>query len=155
MTVAAATKVCSKCGEEKPREAFHKAKQNKDGLMGFCGVCRNEKHKGQYQRWTPEQREKHRARVLKCRYGMTLEELEAMYQMQAGCCAVCEEPGDRPAINEKRASNAGVLCVDHDHATGAVRGLLCRACNQGIGQFRDDAEAIVRAAAYVLKGGVV
>lgn len=62
---------------------------------------------------------------LKARYGITLEDYEALLVKQNGVCAICEEEcktGER-------------LSVDHDHETGAVRGLLCRACNFRLGQI--------------------
>ena len=52
---------------------------------------------------------------LKRKYGLTLEEYDAMLEAQGGVCAICGEP--RP---EERT-----LHVDHDHETGAIRGLLC------------------------------
>lgn len=41
------------------------------------------------------------------------------------------------------------LCVDHDHVTGTVRGLLCNGCNHGIGKLGDNAEGVRRALAYL------
>jgi hypothetical protein len=41
------------------------------------------------------------------------------------------------------------LCVDHDHANGNVRGLLCNACNTAIGLFEEDVERFATAAAYL------
>src|SRR5690606_21109255 len=58
------------------------------------------------------------------RYGMSRKELLALERKQKNLCALC------------RAKKK--LCVDHDHRTGRVRGLLCHACNTGIGQLRDD-----------------
>jgi hypothetical protein len=60
-----------------------------------------------------------KSRRLKVRYGITLDAYEQMLCEQGGVCAIC---GD-----EKE------LVVDHDHETGEVRGLLCRACNLRLG----------------------
>ncbi len=75
------------------------------------------------------------------KFGITVEDYERMLAAQAGRCAICNstEPGGR-----------GVFHVDHDHATGTVRGLLCTNCNAGLGQFKDD-PALLRAAANYLE----
>ena len=78
------------------------------------------------------------------KYGLTLEEYEALLTTQGGGCAICgsTDPGTK---------NAGCFPVDHDHATGAVRGLLCRACNIGLGLFKDDASLLTKALNYITK----
>jgi hypothetical protein len=58
-----------------------------------------------------------------------------MLAEQGGLCAICKSA---PAVH-----------VDHDHATGAVRALLCFNCNGGLGQFKDDPETLHAAAFYV------
>ena len=55
-----------------------------------------------------------------------------MLAAQGGLCAVC---GDEPPPGGIKASSR--LHVDHDHATGKVRALLCTRCNRGIGYMRD------------------
>lgn len=59
------------------------------------------------------------------------------------------EQGNQCAICGKDFHQRKVPHVDHDHATGVVRGLLCRACNIGLGKFEDNVEALRRAADYV------
>ncbi|TDB73214.1 hypothetical protein E1264_41540 [Actinomadura sp. KC216] len=69
------------------------------------------------------------------RYGINDEDAEWLLKMQMGQCAVCF---DFPAEH-----------VDHDHVSGAVRGMACSSCNTGMGQLRDDPIALRRAADYV------
>lgn len=72
-------------------------------------------------------------------YGLRLGEYAALYAAQGGKCALCL----RATGARKR------LAVDHDHATGEVRGLLCGVCNRTLGHFRDDPQAFLRCAAYL------
>ena len=62
-----------------------------------------------------------------------------MLAAQGGVCAICHQP--RP---EERT-----LHVDHDHSTGAIRGLLCFTCNNALGDFRDSSELFHAAAGYL------
>jgi hypothetical protein len=72
---------------------------------------------------------------LQRRYGINAAKADAMLARQAGLCAICKAA---PAAH-----------VDHDHATGAVRALLCFNCNGGLGQFKDNPVALHAAAYYV------
>ena len=72
------------------------------------------------------------------KYALTDTEFEALVDRQEGRCAICQRVPDGP------------LAIDHDHATGRVRGLLCRMCNLGIGHLRDD-PALLRAALSYLE----
>lgn len=69
------------------------------------------------------------------KYRITQPQYDQMLLNQGGICAICQI---RP-----------VKCIDHDHTTGKVRGLLCLACNHAIGVLLDDPLVIRRAAAYV------
>lgn len=66
---------------------------------------------------------------------MTIDDLNAMLVTQDGVCAICLTA---PAVH-----------VDHDHRTGAVRGLLCFRCNAALGQLDDDPLVLRRAARYL------
>lgn len=72
------------------------------------------------------------------RYGITMGEFKALWEKQKGFCAICEEVLDK---NKYR--------IDHDHASGKVRGLLCSSCNAAIGLLKDSPEIISNAARYV------
>lgn len=77
-------------------------------------------------------------RSLRRKYGVTLAQYEALLRKQRGHCALCPA---KP--NRKR------LSVDHNHKTGAIRGLLCDRCNQAIGRLGDDVAGLKRAIAYL------
>jgi hypothetical protein len=77
------------------------------------------------------------------RYGISFAEYETLLKLQGHVCAICKSP--------ERAKN-GRLAVDHCHATGRVRGLLCRKCNTGIAFFHDKPEVLASAVSYLLAG---
>ena len=82
------------------------------------------------------------------KFGITLEEYNEMLEIQDGACAICGQPETR---KDHRTGETRALAVDHDHATGRVRGLLCTDCNTGIGLLQDDIEILLNAVDY-LKG---
>lgn len=57
-------------------------------------------------------------------HGVSPEELADLYRSQGGVCAICEAPGPM--------RGSGCLVIDHDHATGARRGLICGECNKAL-----------------------
>lgn len=73
------------------------------------------------------------------RYGLTLEQFIALSEGQGHVCAICGE----------RCSKFPRLSVDHRHSDGAIRGLLCDACNIGLGHFRDNPESLRAAIEYL------
>lgn len=107
----------------------------------FCEVCE------QQFSWTSKPGRKPRTCSDECRkekklidsrvirYGITEAQYAEILEGQSGKCAVCRR--------------YAVLVVDHDHYTGAVRGLLCSRCNVSIGGLGDTAEALEIALAYL------
>jgi len=81
------------------------------------------------------------------RFGITMEQYEAMLKAQDDRCAIC---GNAEKTNGKHGEPME-LAVDHNHATKAVRGLLCNSCNKGIGHFNDDPDLLRAAIAYLEK----
>jgi hypothetical protein len=79
---------------------------------------------------------------LRFKYGITLAEYNILFENQNGCCAIC---GSKET---KRKGNKN-LCVDHDHNTNRIRGLLCLNCNRALGLFGDDKEVIEKALSYL------
>lgn len=98
----------------------------------------------QWKRDNPEAFKKSQIRSKLKRYGLSVEDYDRILEAQGGLCAIC---GQAEAM--KRGDTTWELSVDHDHETGAVRGLLCYSCNQGVGRFRDDPHLLRMAAQYL------
>jgi hypothetical protein len=123
-------KWCADCDRVLPLTNFVRTVRTKTGYHAYCKPCHNKR--------THASREKvggSRTYHLSRRYGITAGEADYLLAQQDGMCAIC------------KAAPAGH--VDHDHATGAVRALLCFNCNGGLGQFKDNPEALHAAAYYV------
>lgn len=88
-------------------------------------------------------KEKQREARLRRIYGIGIEEYNSLLSKQNGCCAICERPESEFKTR---------LAVDHNHATGEIRGLCCNHCNRRIvGRHRDGA-LLRRLADYVEQG---
>ena len=158
-------KKCTGCGEEKPAtlEYFTKDNHNKLGLTAKCNKCRSEKQKA-WMRQNPEKvkqanlkhREKRkdfynspegilssRRAHLKRMYGISLEDYDKMSEEQNHKCQIC----GKTEMNYRNK----VLCVDHNHSTGKVRGLLCGLCNSGLGKFLENKQYMLNAIKYLEK----
>jgi hypothetical protein len=146
-------KKCGDCCSVLPLDEFSLDHRNRDGRGPYCRSCQNKRQNTRRRQSSPEDLEakkryerawhhstkERRARSiksnrLKTRYGITLEDYERMLNEQRERCAICEE--------EKE------LVVDHDHATGEVRGLLCRSCNFQLG-IVEQAEWLAKAFRYL------
>jgi hypothetical protein len=128
--VPAGSKWCPDCDQVKPFDDFPATRANSTGRHTYCKPCHNARGRASLEKVGGS-----RTYHLKRRYGITAVEADAMLAAQGGLCAICKTA---PANH-----------VDHDHATGAVRALLCFNCNGGLGQFKDDPHVLRAAAEYV------
>lgn len=159
------TRLCTGCGTEKPLDSQHfvKDKHDSTGFTYRCKVCRTRHHKDwclknpdkvkeinlknrqkrkQFYR-SPEGIESSRKAHLKRVFGISLDDYNKISEEQDHVCAIC----GKSEMNNKNK----VLCVDHDHKTGAIRQLLCGLCNSGLGAFRDDKTLLKKAIKYLKK----
>lgn len=156
---------CSKCGTPLTADDFYPRKDRPLGRGSWCKGCVNADNAARYK--TPEGQERDKSyrqkpkykegrnkrnreryspeaelsRTLQKRYGITAAEYDCLFDQQRGLCAICLNPPGR----------GGRLCVDHDHQSGKVRGLLCKPCNSLLGRWRDSPDAADRAKDYLLK----
>jgi hypothetical protein len=94
-------------------------------------------------RSAPERAIADRARTLRHRFGLEPEGYEALLRSQHRQCAICRMPLGLLVGSPRSAG------VDHNHETGAVRGILCHGCNVGIGHLQDDPLILEAAARYL------
>jgi hypothetical protein len=76
---------------------------------------------------------------------MTGVEYDAMFEAQGGVCAICGRP-------ERKVSKSGypfTLAVDHNHATGKIRALLCNDCNACLGMLQENPDTLRAMLAYL------
>ena len=140
-------KYCPDCNLYLEAEAFRKSKKGRDGLSRICLKC--EVHQVRTVSIDDKPNRKMRRREMKIRrfgahalkYGLSEKEWIEMLEVQKNLCAICrtKQPGK-------------VLCIDHDHKTGAVRGLLCGNCNVGLGNFKDNTKILKSAISYLMRG---
>lgn len=71
------------------------------------------------------------------KFKISHEEAAQLYETDA--CEICHSA----------PSHYSVLAIDHDHLTGKIRGMLCDACNKGLGLFKDSPELLEKAATYL------
>lgn len=144
------TKRCFACKQRLPISRFYPAKcQRRYGVRSSCKQCCKDASRNRKQ--TEEQLRRNREKTRR-RSGIDVseEQFQALFAAQSGVCAICGLPETR-----RRPTSDGTmpLSVDHDHATGQIRQLLCNSCNRGLGDFRDKSELLVAAAAYLRKHG--
>lgn len=131
---------------EKRREA-RAANREKAQVQDREYYARNREHKLAVKREAARRTKGLRSQqwIVK-KYGLALPDYEAMLIAQEGKCAICKKPPEGK-------TRWGKLLIDHDHETGAVRGLLCSHCNTALGYMEDDPHILVAAAKYVMDSG--
>lgn len=148
-------------------EDFYRSAGMRDGHRHDCKACNLEAKRQRYladpasvkarvKRWQqenperlnayrrarrlePEVKLRERAGHLKRKYGITIEQYASMLEAQGGGCAICGRlPREDIALH-----------VDHDHSTGAVRGILCFPCNNALADFQEDSALLAGAMTYL------
>jgi len=106
-------------------------------------------NRAKYTEYARAHRERNRDRYfdrrLQREYGITLADYYRILTTQGGGCGICG------VAESRNKDGSGRLHVDHDHATGNVRGLLCDTCNRGIGQLGDNVDRVKAAVRYLLR----
>ena len=139
-------RTCKKCKLPKNTSEFYTHDTGK--LLRTCKECLSKYYKDKNvgprddNSKTPFQL-KMKIYDLKTKYGLSLEDFKGLLKKQDGRCAICKVKGQESVTR--------LLCVDHCHKTGEVRGLLCTKCNSGIGYLGDNLERLISAVSYLGK----
>lgn len=145
-------RTCTKCNVPKPDKEFwldnRRANKKKSRCIDCCRVANRARFQANKDAILKDGRRRYhlnpgrpRQNHLVRKYGVTLERYAEMLREQDGKCAICG------ALEAEQRH--GVFNVDHDHATGAVRGLLCWGCNHILGTVKDNAETLLSAVSYL------
>jgi hypothetical protein len=164
--VAPEGRLCCACRQRKPDSEFRKDQRTKDGIAYRCRDCAYEIEKkwrknnierardnarGVQRRAYAKDPEKYRDMLRRSRmrtiHGLEYEDFLAMLAAQNWQCKICAKHLTVRVRNYPRKGN--VACVDHNHETDEIRGILCNHCNRGLGLFGDNAETLITAAEYL------
>lgn len=137
-------RICINCKIIKLHTEFYRFPQHVDGLRHTCIACMREYDKKRYKK---KNKQAHINQLMKW-YGLTLEDYEKLYEKQKGKCAICGIFRS-PRNHKYGAKPHDSICVDHDHKTKRVRGLLCFKCNFALGLMKDDIECFRKAVLYL------
>lgn len=119
------TYLCRICKRRLSADDFHVNSFYSNGIDSKCSECERNRH-------------------LMKMFGITRQQYDELLASQDGCCAICHT--DNPSGIDPRRK---MFCVDHDHETGKIRGLLCINCNRALGLLGDNEEVVARALRYM------
>lgn len=170
-------KHCLKCDQSKPVSEFyeHTSSSGKTYYTSPCKACTNERERARYlknretritqtQKWhtenkgrvrelvkawqerNPEWHQQNMLRGKARRYGLDEDLVIAYVGAHGGRCDICGRTAEEAGEQHR---GGGRLCIDHDHATGEFRGLICHPCNLMLKDSQDDPGILRTAAAYL------
>lgn len=151
-------KLCRKCGVTKLRAEFtvRNTGPRIGHLAAYCKTCSADAVRGTYQ--VKNQRDPGLYRrvewpsKLKKLYGITVDDYDRMLAAQGGGCALCGSMNPLTGNRTYKRNTRTAFDVDHCHATGKVRGLLCTRCNRLVGLAGDSLATALKLVEYLSKG---
>lgn len=137
----AGTRKCRACSETKRLTDFHLANGRRHRRR-VCKSCCEARRQARRIADPVETARRDRAWTIRRKYGITEDEFDALLAAQGGRCAICAREIDVADASLRPH-------IDHDHQTGAVRGVLCFTCNTALGKFRDSTDLLMAAVRYL------
>jgi hypothetical protein len=142
------SKVCCICEIRKSFDEFYNMNNKGDKKSYRCKICDDLASKKWKNNNTERAKESSRRRTIKFKYNIELSVYDDMLKRQSGCCAICETSKSTSTYGKNISPH---FAIDHDHATGRIRGLLCNNCNRALGLFGDSVVVLKNATKYLSK----
>ena len=136
---------CKNCKEDKKWDQYFVDPSKKNGLSTICLDCFNKVKeikdikRASYLRKLNKIEQDKRTYYLRV-YNISSDQYNELFILQEGKCLIC-------GTHQSELDRA--LCVDHDHTTNKIRGLLCGNCNSGLGFFKENINLLLRAINYL------
>jgi phage FluMu protein Com len=137
------TKRCSKCRKTKLLSEFHFHPNTKDGRSSHCKECQRN-YDAARDRSGEKSKPKPLGYIVALTYGLTLDELNAMFTRQNNLCFICHK-----SETMKLKGKLKRLSVDHNHETDEVRALLCSRCNRILAEVGESVDYLQRLIDYI------
>lgn len=138
-------KTCNNCSKTKPVSEFYEKPRKADyseSLAGYSSQCKD-CDKSARQLYVVDNKDQckksDRAYYLKNNYNLSIDDYNQLFNSQDGKCKTCET--HQSELNRP-------LCVDHNHDTGKVRGLLCNNCNRAFGLLKENVKTLTNLITY-------
>lgn len=164
-------KTCSKCVLAKPVNEFPTDKTKLSGIRAYCKSCASEmsreyrsrnlvkckekglqsakksyaKHSEKRVEYARTYRIRNPGQHCKIAYGITHKDKMELLRLQGNKCGICETSEHKHPCS---ITDNG-WCVDHDHSTGIVRGILCWNCNLALGHAKDSTDVLIKMITYL------
>ena len=143
-------RLCVFCDRYKPLDEFYTNRHRHKSRCKSCERIRERKW-SKSKRVHIKQKDPNRLKVqkrrdqLRHRFNLTIGEYDKILEKQQGKCAICGGGKEKQKYK---------FAVDHCHATGKIRGILCRNCNVGLGFFKDNPRSLTNALTYLISSGI-
>jgi hypothetical protein len=136
-------KICHKCGKKKSIKKFYPNGSNIDGYRNNCKTCVDKQNKNYTLSDKYIREEKSKDYRYRTKYGITYKKKKEIILNQDNKCLCC-------GIDFKTLKLERHICIDHDHLTGKVRGVLCTECNIALGLLHEDLNRVKSLENYII-----
>lgn len=140
--------LCHKCRFIKPEtdfQSFLRGRTQTIERQSHCKSCQLVAKNTSVAKNPAKHKKQRHARHLRKMFGLSRTDYQAMLDGQGGVCFICKKP-ETVKMNGEEVSP---LSVDHSHATGKIRALLCGHCNRMIGMAKESPKTLRAAADYL------